>query len=233
MRKRAYEKKLEARLAAHEPFLVGRLQKEWDAMERTRRREEFRDMTKRTGIVIGKTLLVLAALGGIAVIAAVAPNIFAAFGRIGGRRRFFTGHALRRQLQYLERCGYARVKKENAEDEIAEVRLTEFGNRKVIAHAFGELKITPPARWDGRWRMVTFDIPNRHKWAREGLREKLKLMGFFFLQKSVFIFPYPCEEEIVFLADIYDIQQYVRYVETDSLSPEDDLLGHFALTRIK
>ena len=232
MRKRVYEKKLAARLVARKSFLVGRLQKEWDAMERTKRREEFRDMTKRTGIVIGKTLLVLAALGGVAIVAAVAPNIFAAFGRIGGRRRFFTGRALRRQLQYLEQRGYARVK-EDSEDEIAEVRLTEFGNRRVIAHAFGELKIAPPARWDGRWRMVTFDIPNRHKWAREGLREKLKLMGFFSLQKSVFIFPYPCEEEIVFLADIYDIRQYVRYVETDLLSPEDDFLVHFELKRIK
>lgn len=227
-RKRTYEQKLLVRLGARESFLLERLRREWETRERSRRRDEFADMTKRAGVAVGWALLAIAALGAVATVAVVAPNVFAAFGRMGGQRRFFARRGLKEQLGYLKRQGYARVKKGEG-DTVAEIRLTALGKRRVIARAFGELEIEPPDVWDGKWRMVLFDIPNRHKWAREGLRERLKRMGLYRLQKSVFIFPYPCEEEISFLADIYSVSRYVRMAETDSIVPNDDLLKVFSL----
>ena len=56
---------------------------------------------------------------------------------------------------------------------------------------------------DGEWRIVIFDIPEKFKKAREALRMKLKELGFLELQKSVFIFPYECEDEINFIVEVF------------------------------
>ena len=232
-RKRTYEQKLHKRLGAHESFLLERLRKEWEMMERSPARKDMRDMTTYAASAVGVALLAIAALGGIVVIAAVAPNILAGISRIGGHRRFFSRHAVRREISYLKRRGYIRTRAgdEDNEDTVAELSLTVLGKRKVIAQAFGDLAIAPQDAWDGKWRMVIFDIPDRHKWAREGLREKLKRMGFYRLQESVFVFPYLCEEEMIFLTDLYGIDRYVRLIETDAISSERDLLEAFALRR--
>jgi len=98
-KKRTREKKLARELATQERFFLDRLRKEWDARERSKRREELLDMTKQAGIVVGKTLLVLAALSGVVAVAAIAPNVFSAFGRLGKKRRFFAGRELNAQLR--------------------------------------------------------------------------------------------------------------------------------------
>ena len=51
-------------------------------------------------------------------------------------------------------------------------------------------------KWDKKWRLVIFDIPKELHAQRVRFSEKLKTMGFFTLQKSVFIYPYDCYAEI-------------------------------------
>ena len=53
--------------------------------------------------------------------------------------------------------------------------------------------------------MVIFDIPEKKRMVRDIIREHLKTIGFKKLQQSVFVFPYPCEQEILALADIYGV----------------------------
>lgn len=67
--------------------------------------------------------------------------------------------------------------------------LTAYGSR--IVHVFqGGGK-----EWDGKWRMVIFDIPERNRHDRNWLRGKLLSMEYKPLQRSVFIGRYPLEEE--------------------------------------
>lgn len=72
-----------------------------------------------------------------------------------------------------------------------------------------------------------FDIPLRNKWAREGFREKLKSMGFYPLQKSVFIIPHPCKKEIDFLCGLYNIRGNVRLVETKSIGDDNKSVSNY------
>lgn len=51
-------------------------------------------------------------------------------------------------------------------------------------------------RWDKRWRIVLFDIPETERRRRDSFREKLKELGFGMIQKSVWISPYPFEDDI-------------------------------------
>ncbi len=50
--------------------------------------------------------------------------------------------------------------------------------------------------WDGRWRIVIFDIKEENKILREALRSKLLSLGFGMWQRSVYITPHPIEQEI-------------------------------------
>jgi phenylacetic acid degradation operon negative regulatory protein len=72
-------------------------------------------------------------------------------------------------------------------------RLTERGR----IHALGGRD--PEQRWvrswDGLWRMVLFDIPNRKVAQREKLRRYLKKQGFGCLQNSVWVSPDPLDSE--------------------------------------
>jgi phenylacetic acid degradation operon negative regulatory protein len=56
-------------------------------------------------------------------------------------------------------------------------------------------------RWDGRWRLVLFDVTESRRGLRDKLRYYLRNHGFGYLQNSVWITPDPVDEERGYLAD--------------------------------
>ena len=90
-----------------------------------------------------------------------------------------------------------------------------FGNsfKYINYHEYKDLpgiKKTPT--WDGLFRVIIFDIPENRKGIREIFRKKLKELEFQQLQKSVFVSPYECRNEIDFLKNVYEIVPYVSYI---------------------
>jgi len=79
------------------------------------------------------------------------------------------------------------------------LRLTEVGR----LHALGGRDPEACWRrgWDGRWRMVLFDLPAAEGTKRNQLRTFLRSRGFGWLQKSVWISPHPLQEQKVLLAE--------------------------------
>ena len=112
---------------------------------------------------------------------------------------------------------------------LAEIVLTKDGETKAIRFKVDEIKIKKPAKWDGEWRVVIFDIPERFKKAREALRNKLKDLGFVKLQESVFVFPYECEDEIDFVTEVFLIRPFVRFMRVKSFTNEEKLRVNFGL----
>ena len=70
--------------------------------------------------------------------------------------------------------------------------------------------------WDKKWRIVIFDIPQELHIARVKLRARLKNLGFYMLQKSVFIFPYPCEGELGTLCKELGVSDYVDVITAEN-----------------
>jgi DNA-binding transcriptional regulator PaaX len=106
--------------------------------------------------------------------------------------------------------------------------LTEKGKMKALTYHFQAMKIEE-GKWDGKWRFVIFDIPEKMKRARDALREKLKEMGFYELQKSVFVFPYECKDEIEFIIEFFNLRRYVRFGILESVDNELHLKKIFKL----
>ena len=88
------------------------------------------------------------------------------------------------------------------EGNISKITITEKGKKKLLIYELDNLEIKKPKKWDGIWRIVTFDVPESKKAARNALRSKLKELEFCQLHKSVFVFPYPCLSEIQFIEEI-------------------------------
>jgi len=228
IKRKEYQKKLTNRLFERREFLCKRLKVEWEHLEKSARREQIVRQAKEAGqtavVVTAKTILALLAVGGILAVAIVAPNIFGTVGRLRKKSHFFNKKDFNRAKNYLKKQNYIEIKEDNG---ILEMEITGKGMIKTLQTAFCNLKVNVPEKWDDIWRIVIFDIPDRHKWAREGFREKIKEMGFYQMQESVFIMPYPCKEEIGFLVSLFSISSYVRLIETSRLIPDDDIREYF------
>ncbi len=108
--------------------------------------------------------------------------------------------------------------------------LSEQGKRRALRYDPNNICIAKPKQWDRLWRMVLFDIPERHKKGRDALTGKLKSIGFLQMQKSVFIYPYPCRDEIEFFAELFEIQPYVRFVVAQETDIDLDLQKKFKVS---
>jgi DNA-binding transcriptional regulator PaaX len=100
------------------------------------------------------------------------------------------------------------------------VRLTEAGR----IHALGGRD--PEARWkrswDGIWRLVVFDFPNRQSRVRDRLRRHLRNLGFGYLQDSVWITPDPLGAEKTLLAGMdVDVESLI-FLEATPCAGESD-----------
>lgn len=104
------------------------------------------------------------------------------------------------------------------EDGSVMMTLTEKGKLVNLRYNIEKLKLPKLNKWDGLWRMVIFDIPEAKKKARDILSFKLKQLGFYPFQKSVFVYPYECQKELDFLIEFFELRPYVRLLkvkETD------------------
>jgi hypothetical protein len=109
--------------------------------------------------------------------------------------------------------------------------LTEKGKKRAITFNFDKMKIRVPEVWDCLWHIVVFDIPEKYKAARLSLRDKLLALGFFQCQKSVYIHPFLCEDEVDFISQFFEVGKYIRYGILTHITNEAELLLYFHLKK--
>jgi hypothetical protein len=126
----------------------------------------------------------------------------------------------------LRRYKFIRRVREESEGEYL---ITPKGEKRLQNIIIEEIVIKNHPRWDGKWRLVMYDLPIRFKKARNAFRFKLKDLGFFQFQKSVWIYPYPCEEEILFVADFYGVRKYIEILEISKILNDKKLKEYFGI----
>lgn len=121
---------------------------------------------------------------------------------------------IRQSIKGLERHGYIEFLKKDGEEYL---KITPLG--KIVAKQYAVIQTRPmkPKMWDGLWRLVMFDIPENKRSARDALRFALRKMGLLQIQKSVFIYPYPCEKEVDFVAKYFQIRKGILYATTNNI----------------
>lgn len=110
---------------------------------------------------------------------------------------------------------------------IEEIKLTKLGRAKIKEYKISDIKIDKTKNWDKKWRIVIFDIPIQKNKSRNLLRRKMRELGFYKLQDSVFVHAYPCFEIVEFIRVFFGVKAEVEYIEAEKLESQNKLLAHF------
>lgn len=75
-------------------------------------------------------------------------------------------------------------------------------------------------KWNGKWFLVFFDVPEIQRNKRDFLRKFLLKLGFYRYQKSVYLFPYECEQEINLIKKMVEGAKYMKYIIAEKIEDE-------------
>ena len=182
--------------------------------------EDSRKRTKRNQL--RKIILETVKVAGIISVALVAPNAVGAMVKLGILPS-------PRQKDVVRRSSYRMVKAGLMEWKDRKLRLTQKGERALRAMSLTQFADKKPRRWDGKWRVLIFDIPERRRGLRIKLRLTLQSIGFVRLQDSVWVYPYDCEEFITLLKADFHVGNDLLYLIVDSIEHDSFLRKHFKL----
>lgn len=128
----------------------------------------------------------------------------------------------RRRLLGLAEMGYFDISKENNKTFFS---LTTKGLKltEMLKFCAGKL------RWDKRWRILIFDIPERQRYKRDALRFKLNDLGLKQLQESVWVTPYPLPESFSDFLKNLRVRPYLFSITAERINRENELKEYFGL----
>lgn len=129
-------------------------------------------------------------------------------------------------LKYLEEQNRIQLRRV---DDSYFLEVTEAGELKIEEEEVWELRIRKPKRWDGKWRIVMFDVPMSLSKNRVLFKQKLEQLGFIQYQMSVFVFPFDCRGEVEQVATWCGVGKYIKYIVADEITDEDVLMHHFSI----
>ena len=163
---------------------------------------------------------------GLVSVAVLAPNVIGALAKLGfvpGRNH---AYKVKRSLTRLVEEGLVFWEK-TPRGTFA--RLTSGGKQKVEMLYGGELGVKKPHRWDGKWRIVTYDLKEAKRGLRAKLRNTLTSFGFVKLQHSVWIYPYDCEDLIMLIKADFKIGKDILYLIVEKVENDMWLKRSFGL----
>ncbi|MBI4094137.1 hypothetical protein HY417_04185 [Candidatus Kaiserbacteria bacterium] len=132
------------------------------------------------------------------------------------RERAMYRHRRKRVIEGLAELEYLRMQGER-------LSITEKG-KSILGDVVETTRKTLKIRaWDGKWRVVIFDIPEVYASLRDRVRGILKRAGFEQLQQSVWIFPHECEELVRFIREEPRLSRYVLYGVLDRIQGDERL----------
>lgn len=107
------------------------------------------------------------------------------------------------------------------------VKITEKGRRKILRFNINSMRIK--RKTDGKWRLIIYDIANLKKSQREVFREMLKSLKFLRLQKSVYMTPFTCDDEIEYLRQFFNIGNEVIVLKITGIENEQTYKRYFGI----
>ena len=111
------------------------------------------------------------------------------------------------------------------------ISLNELGRKRAGMFQIDKLKVERPKKWDGKWRIIIFDIAQLKRMHRDALRGKLKELNFYKLQKSVWVYPFDCRAEIELLRDFFGLgEDKLRLITSSDIGESAKLKEIFKLT---
>ncbi len=144
----------------------------------------------------------------------------------GGQRKhleYVNKRRVQRSLEYLKRKHFIAFPGKGL------FTVATQGQARLAKVDLDRIKIAKAEKWDGKWRLLTFDIPEEKTNLRDYFRKRLKEIGFFHFQRSVFILPYQCKNEIDTMCKELAIESNVHLITAERFEGDDSLVKSFGL----
>lgn len=177
---------------------------------------------------VSKIVLMTVGVLGFITIGAVAGNAVQLLKYIplDGKRSKIKLYEINQSVKRLLERDLIRIK-EDKDHKYLEI--TNKGRRLLLKYELEGLVQNKPKKWDGKYRVVIFDISETRKKIRDELRMMIRGFGFICLQNSVWIYPYHCQEIIELLKKYLNLEKEVIYMTVDSIEGNEWLQKNFKL----
>ncbi|MEK9185712.1 MAG: CRISPR-associated endonuclease Cas2 [Patescibacteria group bacterium] len=182
--------------------------------------EQVRKRNKKADLQ--KMILATVKLAGMLAVTAVAPNVLGAMYKIGILPHPRQKESILNSRKRLVDKGFLVYKKGLLE-------ITDSGRRFLLRETLFENHKNKKKKWDGKWRVLIFDIPEKRKHDREQVRRTLVSIGFMRLQKSVWVYPYDCEDLMTLLKADMKIGKDILYMIVEALEYDKPVRSYFGL----
>jgi len=174
---------------------------------------------------LAKDILVAIAVGGLVVSCVAMPGlayIFALF----KPKNSYEKNKVRQAIKKMQKQKLIRIYSKNGRDII---EITKNGQKKLLEYKIDEMKIKKPKKWDGLYRVVMFDIPEKKVAARREISFRLKEIGAIPIQKSTFVSPFECRNEIDFIGEYFGVRKNIIYLIAKEIDNEVKIKKFFNL----
>lgn len=169
-----------------------------------------------------KIILNTVATAGLLGVALVAPNVIGALNKLGVP-------SLRRK-EYISSSASKLVKRGLLKFENGYYQMSKEGEKVLRRWELSEYQLHKPKKWDEKWRMIIFDIPEKKKKVRKQISTLFAQAGLYRLQDSVWVYPYDCEDIIGLMKTDFGVGKDLLYIIADEIENDRHLRSYFGLT---
>ena len=173
------------------------------------------------GKSLTREILFIAAVGPILLSSLFLPNAPQMLKPLIKWRKNWDNIDRKRIYEAIRRLNRKRLVELMEKDSRLYIKITNNGKQLIKNFDYDNLQLPKSKKWDKKWRLVVFDIPNKKRRERQAFSMKLKEIGFYPLQESVFIYPYDCRDEIDFICEFLSIGHYTNYCLVESLDKRE------------
>jgi DNA-binding transcriptional regulator PaaX len=178
--------------------------------------------TKRANLK--KIILETIELTGTIAMIALVPQMFMAMKKLGLLPKKRQQEFIKAARDRLVKQGFLRWQNKN-------LAITKAGRIFLIKETSYIRDRNKNKKWDGKWRVLIFDIPEKRRFVRDQIRQTLVTIGFMQLQKSVWVYPYDCEDLISLLKADFKMGKSVLYMIVDALEYDKPVKSYFGITK--
>ncbi len=182
--------------------------------------EKEKQRIRRTRIQ--QAILESVKVAGVLSVALLAPNAIKALKALGLMPKD-------RQKEYISSSATKLAEKGFLKFNGKYYELTSKGERILKLWSINDYRLEKPKKWDGKWRLIIFDIPEKKAKIRRKIPAIFTHAGLYRLQDSIWIYPYDCEDIIGLLKTELGIGTEVLYVIADEIENDKYLRAHFDL----
>jgi CRISPR-associated endonuclease Cas2 len=161
-------------------------------------------------------------LSGLIAVGLVAPNVIGAMKKLGLVAAERQNESIQSSASKMAKVGLLKFNGKYYE-------LTKKGEERLRRWELQEFKFIKPKTWDRKWRVIIFDIPENRRAVRNRVRNLFKEAGFLSLQKSVWVYPYDCEDIITLMKTNLGVGKDILYMIVDEIENDRHLRKEFGL----